>query len=79
MTADEETFRYLGRELVRMIHDVRQIAQNGDVSYVRRLLSFPGGEVEILLASNSALADRMEEGAKRRYDVHEATPPSQLN
>jgi len=61
-----------------MIHDLRKTTQ-GKTGYARRRLTFPGGEVHLLVANDERLADRFEFVARESYDVHAVTPPSQLN
>jgi hypothetical protein len=68
----------LGREIVRMIHDIRRVSKN-ETAYARRKFTFPGGEVHLLLANESQVADLMEASVSREYDVKSATPPSQTN
>ncbi len=78
MSKDDEVCLELGREMVRMIHEVRNVA-HGDAGYARRTFSFPGGAVILLLANTSELADLMEEPVRRKYRVKTVTPPSQTS
>ncbi len=78
MTRDDEVCLSLGREVVRMIHDLRNVSR-GETGYCRRCLTFPGGAVHLLLANDPALADLMEAAARRAYDVITAIPPSQTD
>lgn len=78
MTADEEQFLKIGREVVRMIHDLRS-ASGQTRGYARRKFTFPGGEVHLLIANEKRLADLFDAVAAGVYDVAEATPPSQRN
>lgn len=76
MTHDDEVCLKLGREVVRMIHDVRKVSQ-GDTAYTRRTFTFPGGEVEILIVNDSKLADLFDAAADDRYHVQPVASPSQ--
>jgi len=78
MTAEEQACLRLGREVARMIHDVRK-ASGSYVSYARRKFTFPGGSVEILLTNDSNLATVMELAVKEGYAVESITPPSERN
>ena len=78
MTHDEKICLGLGHQLLRMVHDLRKTTQ-GETGYARRKLTFPGGEVHLLVANDEMLADRFEFVASENYDVHSVTPPSQLN
>jgi hypothetical protein len=77
MTHDDEQCLNLGRMVVRMIRDL-QIAGN-DAGYGRQTVTFPGGEMHVILANSAELADAMEAAAREKYDVKDATPPSQRN
>jgi hypothetical protein len=78
MSHEDQQCLKLGREIVRMIHDVRTVAGT-DAGYARRLFTFPGGSVHLLLCNESELADVMERAASGAYVIEEATPPSQKN
>ncbi len=77
MTHDDEQCLALGRMIVRMIRDLRVVGN--DEGYARRKVTFPGGEVHVLIANSTELADAMEAGARTKYNVTDATPPSQRN
>lgn len=79
MTRDDEVCLKLGREVVRMIHDLRKRVPAGDTGYGRRKFTFPGGEVQLILAADSELADCMENAAAATYDVQSVTPTSEVN
>lgn len=78
MTKDDEACLKLGREVSRMIRDV-VATPGGDTAYGRRRITFPGGEVHLLIAKDSTLADVMEAAADKMYDVETITPRSQTN
>lgn len=78
MTRDDEVCLKLGREIVRMIRDVRSVAGN-ETGYARRKFTFPGGGVHVLIANDSELADLMELAASGKYNVQTAVPPSTKN
>jgi hypothetical protein len=78
MTKDDETCLKLGRELVRMIHELQDVSQN-DVGYTRRRFTFPGGEVHLCLVKDKSLADLFDAAVASRFNVTDVTPPSQTN
>ena len=59
----------LGREVVRMINDLRKRVPAGDVGYGRRHIFFPGGDVYLIVASSGELAAAMEAGAAKDFAV----------
>jgi hypothetical protein len=63
---------------IASIAEIAKIAK-GEPGYARRIFTFPGGEVHVLIANNSKLADVMDEAAAASYNVADAIPPSQLN
>lgn len=75
MSRDDEQCLKLGREIVRMIADVRKVTQ-GETGYARRKLTFPGGEVHVLIANDTKLADLFEKAAAASYHIANAIPPS---
>lgn len=75
MTKDEAQFMQLGREIVRMIRDLNQVARE-ETGYARKRFTFPGGAVHIFIANSDGLADVIERAAKNRYNVQDAIPPS---
>ena len=75
MNADDLQFLKIGREVVRMIYEVRAVAAE-DAGYARRTFTFPGGQVEMLLANNSKVADLMEEAVKTSFYIQSVTPGS---
>ena len=51
MTRDDETCLRIGREIVRMIHELRDAAA-GDTGYTRRRFTFgANGEVYVFIAT----------------------------
>ncbi len=78
MTPDDEQCLKLGREVVRMIRHLMQAGQ-GETAYARRCLTFPGGEVYLLLANDPTLADVMDKAAASTFQVENVTPPSEIN
>jgi len=78
-TRDDEQCMKLGREIVRMIRDVRKISKGLDAGYARRTFTFPGGEVQILVTDDGKVADSMERGVSKDFAISTATPPSTLN
>lgn len=78
MTHDDEVCLKLGREIVRMIHDVRKVT-HGETGYARRTFTYPGGEVQLFLANDPKLADLFEQVASGEYNIQSVTPPSQRN
>jgi hypothetical protein len=78
MSRDDEECLRLGREIIRMIHDVRKVAKE-ETGYARRKFTYPGGEVHIIVANDARLADIMDQAASKAFQVTEATPPSAVN
>jgi hypothetical protein len=78
MTRDDETFLKLGKEVVRMIQDLRQVS-GGETGYTRRCLTFPGGEVHVILANSPQLTDLFETVVAGEYNVESAIPPSRAD
>jgi len=77
MNHDDEVCLKLGREVVRMIRDIRKTAGVGS-AYATRKLTFPGGEVYMLLANQKELIDLMHAAAEEKYAITGAIPPSQV-
>lgn len=77
MSHDDEVCLKLGREIVRMIRDLR--VAGADAGYGRRKFTFPGGEVHVVIANDAKLADLFEAAASRDYAIETVTPPSQKN
>jgi hypothetical protein len=75
MNHDDEVCLRLGREVVRMIHDVRRLAK-AETGYARRTITYPGGEVILFVANDPKLADAMEEGPYLNYNVIGVESPS---
>jgi hypothetical protein len=67
----------LGREVARMIHDLRSVSGE-ETGFARRTFNI-GGEVHVFIANDKHLADAFEAAAASRYDVKDVTPPSQRN
>lgn len=78
MSDDEKRCLALGQMVVRMIHDVRKQA-GSDAGYARRSVTFPGGEVHLIVANDSRLADLFDEATAKAFDVADATPASEIN
>jgi hypothetical protein len=75
---EDDVHRKLGKEIIRMIHDVRTGA-GADVGYARRKFTFPGGAVHIFIANDADLADLFDQAAASRYEVENAVPRSTQN
>lgn len=79
MTQDEESYMKLGKELVRMIYDVRKVSGDED-GYARRKFTFNDGQVIVFVANSERVAELFEAAAKSGYEnVENAIPPSTLN
>jgi hypothetical protein len=78
MSDDEKRCLKLGQMVVRMIYDVRKQAGK-DVGYARRAITFPGGEVHLIVANDARLADLFEKAADTAYEVATVTPGSEVN
>lgn len=78
MTRDNEQFLKIGREIVRMIHDVRNVAGN-ETAYARRKFTFPGGECHIFVVQDERLAILFDLAAEATHRVVNAIPPSTKN
>ena len=78
VTRDDETCLKLGREVVRMIHELRDATQ-GERGYSSRKFTYPGGAVHIFIANDDALAALFDAAAASNYAVESVTPPSQMN
>lgn len=68
----------LGKDILRMINDLRKTA-GADAGYARRKITFPGGEVHMLICNTKALADMMEKAVAEELHVTTAAPPSEVN
>lgn len=77
MTQDEAQFMKLGKEIVRMIHDVRKVAKD-ETGYARRTFTYPGGECCIFVVNDKRLADIFDKAAEATHRVANAVPPSTL-
>jgi hypothetical protein len=77
MSAEDEVCLEMGREVLRMIRDIHQVA-GGELGFARRRFTFNNGSVELLLVNKSELADRME-AATECYDVQSVTLPAEAN
>lgn len=73
MTKDEDMIVRLGTEMVKMIHELKG-KTGDDIGYSRRMFTYPGGYVELLMVTDSSLADLMETAAKANFDVHTVYP-----
>ena len=78
MSDDEKRCLALGQMVVRMIHDVRKQA-GADVGYARRRITFPGGEVHLIVANDVRLADLFDVAAAKAYEIVNGTPASEIN
>jgi hypothetical protein len=76
VTQDDETCLKLGREIVRMVHEMNAL---GETAYTRRTFTYPGGAVYLFVANNAELAAVLDAAAIRQYDVITLKPPSQTN
>lgn len=78
MNKDERACLKLGEMVVRTIRELRAQAgsENG---YARRKITFPGGEVYMLVANSLEVADALESGAAGVFGVVDAVPRSQVN
>jgi hypothetical protein len=78
MTKDEACLK-MGREVMRMVSDLRHAA-GSDAGYARRSVTFAdGSEVQLFIVNKSALADAFEQEAARQYDVLDVVPASKTN
>ncbi len=78
MSDDERRCLKLGQMLVRIIHDVRNQAGK-DAGYARREITFPGGQVYLIVSNEEKLADLFDKAVASAYDIANATPGSQVN
>lgn len=82
MTREDEQCLRLGREVVRMLCDVLKVKQQGsvgDTAYARRTITFPGGQFDVFVVTDSSLAAVFENAASQAYEVQTVTPPSQVS
>jgi hypothetical protein len=79
VTKDEENCLKLGRQVVRMIRDVRAVVETHQTGYARQRITFPGGSINLFVVNDDELADVFDAAAARRYDVKDTAGPSQLN
>jgi hypothetical protein len=84
MNHEEKQYLALGKEVMRMIGDLRSATQTTDpakenLGYVRRELTFRNGSVTMILCSDTRMADAFEHGMAGAFDVQDATPGSQVN
>lgn len=78
MTHEDDQCLKLGKMVLRMIRDLA-ITAGRETGYARRGVTFPGGEVQLLLVNDPKLADLMEAVADKNHAVESVTPPSQRN
>jgi hypothetical protein len=76
MTREDEACLNLGREVMRMIIDIRAVTTT-EHAYARRRFTFTGGEVYVLIANDAVVADHMEHAAEAQFDVVTVRPPSE--
>jgi hypothetical protein len=69
----------LGDHILGIINDLQVAVPSGDVGYGRKRITFPGGEVYIIVVKGERLADAMEKAAEDSYRVESVTPRSQRN
>jgi len=72
MTRDDMACLNVGREVVRMIHELRAKAKQ-DIGFTRRSISFPGGEV-ILLICDTEVAETAEKAIAAKFTVETVDP-----
>lgn len=78
MSREEEQHMKVGREIVRMIHDVRKVAGQ-ETGYARRKFTYPGGECHIFVVNDGRLANLFDAVAEATHRVANAIPPSTKN
>jgi hypothetical protein len=78
MTRDDEACLKLGREVSRILSDLRKVAGD-ETGYARRRITFPGGAVDLFLVNDPKLGDAFEAAASAGYTVHTVVPPSARN
>jgi len=78
MTKEEHSLMRLGKMVADMIAEVRALPDE-DTGYACRRITFPGGEVHLIICLDAELVRHMEMGAAKAYDVIEKTPKSQTN
>ncbi len=78
MTREDDQCLKLGKMVLRMIRDLASTAGR-ETGYARRGVTFPGGEVHLLIVNDPELAELMEQSADKNYAVKSITPPSQRN
>ena len=79
MSKDDEQCLKLGREVVRMIRDLKKVVAGKDTGFARQEVTFPGGSVHLFVVNDEELAETLERAAAGGYDVQEAVPPSKAN
>lgn len=79
MSTEEKELIKAGRELHRMISDLRTAAANGEATYCRRVISFPGGQVHLMMTTDDEVAAYMESGIAGSMEVVSRTPASEVN
>lgn len=77
MSHDDEVCLKLGREVIRMIRGLRKDT-SGEYGYARRMFTFPGGSVEMIIASHREIADLMDKAAAKAFEIAEKTPSGEV-
>jgi hypothetical protein len=78
MSDDEKRCLTLGQMVAWMIHDVRKQAGT-DVGYAWRRITFPGGDVYLIVANDVRLADLFDSAVAKAYEIADGTPASEIN
>ena len=78
MSHDDEVCLKLGREIVRMIRDLKKSAGD-ELGYARRVFTYPGGEAHVILANHKTIADLMDQSAQAAHQIVDSVPHSQKN
>lgn len=70
MSNDDLACLHLGRDLVRKIHDLQAMAKDRGNAYAERRITFPGGEV-VLLVCSPIVAAAAKRGIEQAYHTVE--------
>jgi hypothetical protein len=81
MSRDDQQCLNLGREVIRMLRDLKIVAARnpGDTAYAKRTITYPGGSFDLWVVEDPNLSKVLERAATESYRVDTATPPSTLN
>jgi hypothetical protein len=69
----DQEYKRLGQEIVLMMGELRANMGSDTNGYARRRFTFPGGEMHLMLCSNSTVADVMDQAAAARFDIQHTT------